>query len=805
MHAQRWIRTGTVLVAAFVALVTSQAKGAPPPMTYQGQLKLDGVPVNDRVDFSFRIYDYDIGGNLVCTAQGITGLPVENGLFSVELHFDADPSVVFAGQPRYLEIQVAVPSGSHPIILDPRQMITPSASAYYAMDAPGGTGGDCLWDPDAEGINYRSGNVGVGATSEAASQLKVASSDLRTVYAHNTDRAGESYGVYAESDSDQGIAVVGENTATEGTTGGVVGRVASPTGYGVFGYNAALTGDAVGVFGRTASRDGFAGFFDGMGYFEGRVGIGTTSPSALLDVNGTAEMNSLRLTTGPVAGHVLTSDATGNGTWQALPAAPVSPWLTNGSDVYYNDGNVGIGTSTPSHQLTIDGPGQDKLRLYKSSSTNGWGSKLNFGDGNYCYMQEDQDNTLLIHTAGRVNFDLGNVGFGVANPDSRVHVNGKVHTTSLQVGNSATSGHVLTADSSGNATWQAPPSGGGDFTLPVDETVNVGASAFKITNTGGPASTSAITGVINNATSGDATAGSFRAIGAGIGLFAQADLGYALYATGDGVAVYGTTSGTGGGYFRSSQDGGYGVRGRANSSGSSNNNWGGWFEAVGSMGKAVYANATGAYGTAVMAIAEGGEGVGVHAEAPWNGLVAKGGLNAAKFYGDVRVYTYNTNTQVFRVNDSTGVTTVNVLQIDGGSDLSEQFDVDDGGTKVEPGMVVCIDSKNPGKLAVSEKAYDHTVAGIISGAGGIETGMLMGQKASVADGAYPVALTGRVYVLADATNGPIEPGDLLTTSDIPGHAMKVTSFDKAHGATLGKAMTSLSEGRGLVLVLVSLQ
>ena len=83
--------------------------------------------------------------------------------------------------------------------------------------------------------------------------------------------------------------------------------------------------------------------------------------------------------------------------------------------------------------------------------------------------------------------------------------------------------------------------------------------------------------------------------------------------------------------------------------------------------------------------------------------------------------------------------------------------------------------------------------------------MLMGQEDSVADGAHPVALTGRVYVWADASNGPIEPGDLLTTSGIPGHAMKVSDFDKAHGATLGKAMTSLEEGRGLVLVLVSLQ
>jgi hypothetical protein len=81
----------------------------------------------------------------------------------------------------------------------------------------------------------------------------------------------------------------------------------------------------------------------------------------------------------------------------------------------------------------------------------------------------------------------------------------------------------------------------------------------------------------------------------------------------------------------------------------------------------------------------------------------------------------------------------------------------------------------------------------------------MGQKGSAADGNYPVALTGRVWVYADATRSAIKPGDLLTTSAIPGHAMKVTNYSRAHGAIIGKAMTGLKSGCGLVLVLVSLQ
>ncbi len=151
--------------------------------------------------------------------------------------------------------------------------------------------------------------------------------------------------------------------------------------------------------------------------------------------------------------------------------------------------------------------------------------------------------------------------------------------------------------------------------------------------------------------------------------------------------------------------------------------------------------------------------------------------------------------------------TVGALTITGGADLSEQFDIKRAKKDLlpTPGMVVSIDPESPGELMISNKAYDRRVAGIISGAGGVKPGMLMGQKDSEADGGTPVALTGRVYAWADASASAIEPGDLLTTSDVVGHAMKVTDYEKAQGAIIGKAMSSLDKGKGLVLVLVTLQ
>ncbi len=66
-------------------------------------------------------------------------------------------------------------------------------------------------------------------------------------------------------------------------------------------------------------------------------------------------------------------------------------------------------------------------------------------------------------------------------------------------------------------------------------------------------------------------------------------------------------------------------------------------------------------------------------------------------------------------------------------------------------------------------------------------------------------MMGRVYVKCTAENGAIQAGDLLTTAGTRGHAMRADDPDRSFGAVIGKAMTSLEDGTGLVLVLVNLQ
>ncbi len=75
----------------------------------------------------------------------------------------------------------------------------------------------------------------------------------------------------------------------------------------------------------------------------------------------------------------------------------------------------------------------------------------------------------------------------------------------------------------------------------------------------------------------------------------------------------------------------------------------------------------------------------------------------------------------------------------------------------------------------------------------------------------PLAILGVVPVKVTAENGPIQPGDLLTTSSLPGHAMKASPVELAGielfrpGTIIGKALEPWADGTGLIQVLIVLQ
>jgi hypothetical protein len=151
--------------------------------------------------------------------------------------------------------------------------------------------------------------------------------------------------------------------------------------------------------------------------------------------------------------------------------------------------------------------------------------------------------------------------------------------------------------------------------------------------------------------------------------------------------------------------------------------------------------------------------------------------------------------------DSQGRVTVSGDIVLAGADCAEAFPIDDPAA-VPAGSVMVIGSDE--RLHQCTQPYDRRVAGVISGAAGHRPGIVLG-VGSPEDARLPLALNGRVLCQVDATPAPIGTGDLLTTSSYPGHAMKATDHRLAFGAVIGKAMRPLTNGRGLVPVLVALQ
>ena len=135
------------------------------------------------------------------------------------------------------------------------------------------------------------------------------------------------------------------------------------------------------------------------------------------------------------------------------------------------------------------------------------------------------------------------------------------------------------------------------------------------------------------------------------------------------------------------------------------------------------------------------------------------------------------------------------------ADCAEDFDIVDA-ENIDPGAVMVLSPE--GGLQLSDRAYDKRVAGVISGAGDYKPGLIL-DKRPTGNPRKPVALMGKVFCKVDASYGAIEIGDLLTTSETPGHAMKASDSGKAFGSVLGKALRPWSEGEGLIPILVTLQ
>jgi hypothetical protein len=136
-----------------------------------------------------------------------------------------------------------------------------------------------------------------------------------------------------------------------------------------------------------------------------------------------------------------------------------------------------------------------------------------------------------------------------------------------------------------------------------------------------------------------------------------------------------------------------------------------------------------------------------------------------------------------------------------GADFAEQIDVNGDETQVEPGDVLVISPSADRKVELSNGAFSSAVIGVYSTNPAVLAGA---PDVDNAFGGIPVAIVGIVPCKVSAENGPIQRGDLLVTSTIPGHAMRAGE-NPPQGTVLGKALQTLDGGTGIILILVVLQ
>jgi hypothetical protein len=155
-----------------------------------------------------------------------------------------------------------------------------------------------------------------------------------------------------------------------------------------------------------------------------------------------------------------------------------------------------------------------------------------------------------------------------------------------------------------------------------------------------------------------------------------------------------------------------------------------------------------------------------------------------------------TNPGAFKLKVVGDVAITGSLQTQTGSDFAEEFKTAE---TLAPGTVVVMGDLGYKSVKPCVSVYDKTVVGIVSDNPSIIAGRSEDQDGQQAI----VAMVGVVKVKVSAQNGRIEKGDLLTTSDTRGYAMKAKVAKQ--GTIIGKALEDLNAAKGEIKVLVNLQ
>ncbi len=342
-----------------------RANGNGSTFSYQGRLASAGQNYTGNADFIFTVYDSQQGGSVVGVPATMIGVPVNAGVFSVQI--PSDPSWFVNAPDRYLDVQVRTPAdGATYSTITPRgrigqvpaAMVATVAQSAQTVPWSGVTGVPASvtpWAPVPTGIAYSGTNVGIGTTLPQAKLHVVGGPAYQNLNVDSSFAEGTWFNLL--------------NTSTGGRQWSLVS-----TGPG----NSELAGAFL-------IRDTSAAAVRAAFLPNGNVGIKTTTPEGALDVAGTIGMRN--------ADSLFARNASGSlETWMwprwtddwMYTNFGASGWAIRTNDTtnvmtMLPNGNVGVGNVSPETRLSVGGNAQILTGAFATSGMLAFGTLGNLG------------------------------------------------------------------------------------------------------------------------------------------------------------------------------------------------------------------------------------------------------------------------------------------------------------------------------------------------------------------------------------------------------------------------------------------